>query len=469
MLKTILALSSLAITTVALGTPSDEKDAVELFRVIPGNVATAFREAHVMQAQRIQPNKDSMLKRPGIIRFQAPDGSMLRAKLKSFWRRSANSGTWRGTVEGEPESRVVITVHNDVLVGAIFGQDHTYVIEPLPDGGTAFKTVNPGAYPECGGALAPPAPRQTMPGPPDIAADSANRIDVMILYTPEARDAAGGVAGIEATAQAAVDIANDAFSNSDVTPRFNLVHTQLASYNDSGNLGSDLSWLKGNSGVAGLRDTHGADLVSLLVSAGGGYCGRGYVMRTPGLDFEDWAFQVTARNCAVGNLSWAHEHGHNMGMEHDPANGIAPGSASYPWSFGHYVSGSYRTVMSYSNQCTNYNCTRVPYFSNPNVSYLGAATGIADQRDNHRTANSVASVVANFRPQVCNASNDLLLENQTVSTTEVYEACVSITSGNGFIIDSTADVTFDAGERITLTSGFRVESGGRLTARLSSL
>jgi hypothetical protein len=88
-----------------------------------------------------------------------------------------------------------------------------------------------------------------------------------------------------------------------------------------------------------------------------------------------------------------------MGFEHDPANGATPATASRPWSFGHYVDGqgsqSFRTVMSYA--CPAGGCTRRAYFSNPLVTFNGFATGVADQRDNARTGDEVADVVANFR------------------------------------------------------------------------
>jgi hypothetical protein len=135
-------------------------------------------------------------------------------------------------------------------------------------------------------------------------------------------------------------------------------------------------------------------MVGLIVENGGGFCGIASVMRNPGSSFQSSAFQVTARGCAVGNLTYAHEHGHNMGFEHDPANGAPPNVASYPWSFGHNVSGVFRTVMSY--QCPQ-GCTRVPHFSNPDVTQSGFPTGIAGHRDNHRTGDLTAPIVADFR------------------------------------------------------------------------
>jgi hypothetical protein len=105
------------------------------------------------------------------------------------------------------------------------------------------------------------------------------------------------------------------------------------------------------------------------------------------------AFTVTARSCAVGNLSFAHELGHNMGSQHNPENGSGP---TFPYGFGHYVNGSYRTVMSYVDPCPS-GCTRVAYFSNPNVIFNGAATGINNARDNARSINNTADTIAGYR------------------------------------------------------------------------
>jgi hypothetical protein len=241
-----------------------------------------------------------------------------------------------------------------------------------------------------------------------------------------------------------------------------MVYTGLAAHNDTGSSSADLTWLRSDTQVADLRDHYGADLVSLLANDGGGFCGIGYVMRNVDPSFASSAFQVTARGCAVGNLSYAHEHGHNMGMEHDPANGTEPGNASYPSSFGHYVDGSYRTVMSYSNQC-NSGCTRVAHFSNPDVTHNGVATGIEDERENYQTANLVASTVANFRPQVCSGILDIALASQTVSTIEVFDACRNITGGDGFAVENGGDVTLIAGGYVALDTGFSVAVGGLLT------
>ncbi|MBM4297687.1 MAG: hypothetical protein FJ143_08105, partial [Deltaproteobacteria bacterium] len=189
-----------------------------------------------------------------------------------------------------------------------------------------------------------------------------------------------------------------------MSARYILGHTEEVAYNDSGDISIDLNWVTGNATVASLRNTHGADMVSLIVSNGGGYCGIAWVQRNPGAGFANYAFQVTARGC-LSNQTFAHEHGHNLGMEHDPANsGVTPAGASYDWSFGHNVAGSFRTVMSYS--CPS-PCPRVLHYSNPDILYNGQPTGIANQRDNAQTGDLTAPIVAAFRSGKPNATQSV--------------------------------------------------------------
>jgi len=117
-------------------------------------------------------------------------------------------------------------------------------------------------------------------------------LDVMILYTPAARIAAGGVPQIESTIQNAVDWTNVAYANSLMSVEQRLVHTGEVAYDEgtqcvsggSRDMACDLTWLRGNAGVASLRNTYGADLVALITQAGQ-YCGIGYVMTNVSTSF----------------------------------------------------------------------------------------------------------------------------------------------------------------------------------------
>ena len=115
-------------------------------------------------------------------------------------------------------------------------------------------------------------------------------------------------------------------------------------------------------------------------------------------DFEDHAFSIINRGCASGNFSFAHELGHNMGCGHERGNADEQGLYSYSRGFRFLGSDgvtSYRTVMAYEPG------TRVGYFSNPNISFMGTPTGVtigqANEAFNAQTINNSASTVANWR------------------------------------------------------------------------
>lgn len=336
----------------------------------------------------------------GELQLQLPGGPMTIMRRKSFQSRGPNSGKWQGTANGRNDSEVLLTMRNGKLAGTIqIGQE---LWEVRPQGTRhVVERIDFSKFPACKAPLKPSRQGDTAGSAGTAAAatgDVLTTVDVLAVYTPQARAAAGSAANVEAQIQAAVDRANLSFTNSLVNAAFRLVRVAEVAHNDAANLDTDLSWVQTDPTVASLRNSSGADLVSLIVENGGGYCGMGFLMQSVNTGFAPYGFQVTARGCAVGNLSYAHEHGHNSGMEHDPANGSPSTSASYPYSFGHTVNGVFRTVMSYASQCPN-GCTRLPYFSNPNVLYSGYPTGVPDQRDNARTARSTLPVVAQFRAE----------------------------------------------------------------------
>lgn len=357
---------------------------------------------HGKSAIEVDVNGAFILSGASQIQIDLPGGHSVIAERLQHQSRGATSAFWRGKLTFEPTSDVTLTWHKGFLAGAIRRAGGVFEIRPSR-GGAVIEELNMGSFPACGGAVQPrpnfAADARTEVPSSDLGAavpEAVIEIALLSVYTPQARDAAGGVSQIEAQIQAAVDNANLAFQNSQVAATYTLAHTALANYNDSGSASSDLNWVASDPAVAALRNQYGADMVSLITSNGGGACGIGYVMRSVSSSFAPYAFQVTDRDCAVGNLTFAHEHGHNSGLEHDPANGTSPSSASYPWSFGHFVNGQFRTVMSYATPCSS-PCTRVAHYSNPSVTYLGYATGIAEQRDNARTLRSTTPVVAAFR------------------------------------------------------------------------
>lgn len=231
--------------------------------------------------------------------------------------------------------------------------------------------------------------------PDSSCQDPANRIDIMVLYTPASRDAAGGVRQVENQIAFAIGRTNLAYANSSATHRLNLVYTGVVTYTEpSGGVGSNALLADLSSTTDGILDTiHGvrdavqADLVSLIYEVDdSSWCGWGDLQETANADTTDHrAFSVVQRSCAGSNLSFAHEIGHNLGAQHDRANAV---TSTLGYNFGHIQPAPtntginpWRTVMSYSSPCSGSastgSCTRVPWFSNPTVSRLGDVTGVA--------------------------------------------------------------------------------------------
>ena len=244
------------------------------------------------------------------------------------------------------------------------------------------------------------SPTQTA-SEPSGSGDAGDMIDLMVVYTPAARDAHGGAAGIEALIGLAVTDANIASQNSAIASQLRLVHVAEVNYSETrAGMGTSLDNLTYADGVIdevhAWRDTYGADLVA-MITRDTNYCGIAWVMQNESTSFAPYGFSVTYSGCLTSQ-TLAHELGHNRGSAHNRENASVNGA--YPYSYGlrNNAAGWY-SVMSYS--CTG--CVRIDYFSNPSVLYGGVATSIdydedpANAADNARSLSNTGFTVANLR------------------------------------------------------------------------
>ena len=361
------------------------------------------------------------------------DGRFVTLDLQDVEQRGPGDYTWHGTVRGQPASQAVLTVAQGRISGSITVSDaaarsvQVFQIQTAADGSHQLREVNQAQFPPDhppgaeNGHLPPAAKPLSMPlekarthrgststtsttsttasttSTVTTAADSGDTIDVMVVYSNQTATAAG--AGIGTQIQQAVDAANQAYANSGITTRLRLVHFGQVNYNESGDFYTDLNRLTSLSDgymdeVGPMRDTYGADVVSLFVE-NSQYCGLSWVGPSAA-----YALSVVNRSCATGNYSFAHEVGHNFGALHDPY----VDSSTSPYAYGHgYVNttGGWRTVMAYNNACAaaGTSCTRVPYFSNPNLTYGSPASplGTTSTSNNTQVLNQNAYTLANFR------------------------------------------------------------------------
>ena len=226
-------------------------------------------------------------------------------------------------------------------------------------------------------------------------------IDLMVLYTPQALSDAGSIAALDKRLERSIADTNLAMGNSLVSAGLRLVHEQEVNYTESGVLNTDLSNLQQGRGVfnnlEALRDQYGADLVSLWVGSGSGNeAGLAFQPDNFSTPQPDYGYSVIEEPYADDNYVFAHEIAHNLGAGHDRSD---PTPRRIPYAYGQtFQLGNYTVgdIMS--------DVDRIPYYSNPSVTFDGIPTGSPDNSsqpaDNARVMNEFAPIVANFRPSV---------------------------------------------------------------------
>jgi hypothetical protein len=332
---------------------------------------------------------------PGGVSFEA---------VREFQKDHGNGrSSWAGHVQGDLNDTVVLGISGDAVAGTFRFRNKLFKLEPRANGDhvvSEVKTTDPA--PELDPiAVADTSSNAATVTNDSVAAADANGavIDVLVAYTPAIEDVYGAQ-GADALILQAVAETNQAYANSGMTTRLNLVASYLTDYYESGNMTTDLSRLRSkNDGfmddLHALRDIYGADLVSLIENESGA-CGMAYRMATLSPSFASSAFSVIHHGCATGYYSFAHEIGHNQGAHHDAPN--ATGTALYPDAYGYQHPGSaFRTIMSYA--CVG-GCTRINYFSNADVYYQGAPTGVAGYSENADAIDRSSATVAAFRERV---------------------------------------------------------------------
>ncbi len=331
---------------------------------------------------------------------------------------------WRGRVRGEQDSDVTLAVRGTKMVGTITSGQRLYKIEPDENNRHRLVEIDedamrpdhhPLVVPDDGTPAEPPAPEPNLQQPDarsaaatdsvkTTAATTNTVVDLLVVYTSTARAKQGGQDAMNALIAMGVDLANQAYRNSQIAMQLRLVRTAEMAYAETGNISADLSRLRGTTdgfmdSVHQLRNQYKADMVALIVDNGGAYCGIAYVMANgPRASFANYAFSVTDRDC-VANNTLTHELGHNMGDAHDRASG---GTGVFAYSYGYQDPiGRFRTIMAYA--CPNVSCPRVKYFSNPRILINGRPAGIdhainpTNSADNARSMNEVRNVIAAWR------------------------------------------------------------------------
>lgn len=251
---------------------------------------------------------------------------------------------------------------------------------------------------------------------------AAVTVDVLVGYTNGLAAALGGQSQAVTRINNLIDITNQAYTNSGVNATVRLVGTQQVTYPDATDNGVALEEVSGqtqtgpttpNPAFAALRaarDTLRADLVVLLrdfQSPENNGCGIAWLIGSgqTGIEQADapYGYSVVSDGSDLDggdtffcrDESFAHEIGHNMGQAHNAENSTSSGVHSYSYGYRETFSTGFYTIMAYA--LTGANQTGIRYFANPNITFNGRPTGVANVSDNTRSMNQTMPIVATFR------------------------------------------------------------------------
>lgn len=254
-------------------------------------------------------------------------------------------------------------------------------------------------------------------------------IDLMISYTSAAKEWASSEESdfddIDGVLAQAMNLVQTVFDNSALPITFRLVHTHEVDYDESNaeldanghnnenilfDFVGDEVWHPLKSGdtamneIHELRDQYGADIMALVVedmigSGGTAYAGTGLYGIERGAFNNNIVKQITDDSYTL-----VHEIGHNLGIQHSRTQNIFPASAyggTFPEAVGYQdPQNGFTTMMGYTQEDIS---IILPYFSDPNLSFEGAALGVDDAElpaNAVKTIKRIKHLVASYRPTV---------------------------------------------------------------------
>ena len=362
------------------------------------------------------------LKRGEKIRLALPRGEPYHITYDRTERHPSGARSWIGSAEGSGDDyRVIITrgPRGDVQ-GTLRTARGIFLLQSTDNQQTLIDLEAAGGRRqsrERDDAIIPPAKQASSNLEPErdtpatsIAAttssDGASVIDVLVLYTPELVSIHGSDAGARTRIEHLIALSNQAYIDSGIGLSLRLADARLVRYPANYSIDAALDDITYGthfavSEVADWRRRSGADLVALVRPynrvTDPSTCGLAWLGGYGGSNIAyDSAYAFSAINDGsdisgsgyyCDSYTFTHELGHNMGCAHDHAHASVQGA--YPYSYGHGVTGSFGTIMSYIDP-------EVAKFSSPLIQCNGQPCGIADYADNARSINNTRAALAAY-------------------------------------------------------------------------
>jgi hypothetical protein len=412
--QTTSIFTQLNITEASLNT--EQKDRLTRIKKNPGFSSIKF--ISIADISTVQLNNKVRLSLPGIIPCPA-----LTFETANLDYTSSTKYNWYGQCFGDSldsncyASSFYLLNLNGEFRGHISVENKSYEIFDLSGGKSAFCVTNKSLSKPCGNTIAntlsnPPSTSNAItpnsnltnaavvnPPPPTSNPCITPKLKVLFLYT-QAATTYNKVPATEAAC--CMQQLLQSWANSQVsTYQLEVAGVVQSSFVETGNIQTDLNSISTDFTINNLRNQYKADIVILFV-------GPLYTLAGKSLAFNaqfNQAFSIVdITQASNGSYTCAHEIGHLYGARHrvleDPTVGQFHAfkfrkNTLYNWRY---------TIMTAA-----INSNTIDYFSNPNITYAGAAIGTTNQEYNALTCQNEQGRIANFFP------NDLVNLAATVS------------------------------------------------------
>jgi hypothetical protein len=233
-------------------------------------------------------------------------------------------------------------------------------------------------------------------------------LDVMVVYTPAAKAGAENSGGIDNAIDMAMQRANLVMANSNTNVTLNLVHKQEINYTEYTSVNNDLARITRTDDGYGdevhpLRTQYKADLVVCIINnTATGTAGAGWILSDDQYGSSHNGFSVVQVKNVATSYTMVHEMGHNLGCGHHlntDSNGLY--SYSHGWADQTSQGTKFSTVMTYESVYSpSLLFPRIPYFSDPAISFEGTPIGDAAKANNALTIRKTKKLVAGYSEEI---------------------------------------------------------------------